>query len=61
MRNFLFLRVKDVQNENKELVLVIAWFGGQLRIYFLSKILKLFDNWNNWNNLQRTLKSYEGN
>ena len=26
------------------LVLVIAWFGGQLRINFLSKILKFFCN-----------------
>ena len=27
-----------------EFVLVIAWFGGQLRINFLSKILKFFSN-----------------
>ena len=27
---------------NWHLVLVIAWFGGQLRINFLSKILKFF-------------------
>ena len=27
-----------------EFVLVIAWFGGQLQINFLSKILKFFCN-----------------
>ena len=48
---------------NKVLVPVITWFGGQLRINFLSKILKFFCNCPTFRGgqLLRTLKSYEGN
>ena len=41
-RNRVLINILD-----KDLVLVIAWFGGQLRINFLSKILKFFCNYSN--------------
>ena len=40
-------RISISQNIHKvcKFVPVITWFGGQVRINFLSKILKLFCNW----------------
>ena len=64
---FICTRVRNISDilprEGKRLVVVIAWLGGQLRINFLSKILKFFCNSPNFRRgqLLRSSKSYEGN